>query len=74
MFDRSGDRYTGDATWETTSGGLLTLTHAETTVLWADPGLMGSFDWVTLFLADCDEAGRSAYNGNSLHGETYYTR
>jgi hypothetical protein len=73
-FDRSGVTFTGEATWETTSTGLLTLTHDETTVLWADPGFMGSLDWVTLTLADCDETGRSAFGGDSRYGETYRSR
>lgn len=70
-LDRSASTYTGPATWRATDSGLLEISHDEEVVLWADAGFIGSFDWISLTLADCDDEHRTKYNGGSLGGENY---
>lgn len=62
-FDRSGDTYSGDATWSATEGGLLKIEYGEETFFWADNGFMRSLDWGNLTLADCDAAGQAPFSG-----------
>lgn len=70
-FDRSDSTYSGHATWKANESGLLEISYDQETILWADAGFIGSFDWIPLTLADCDDDRRTKYNGSSLLGENY---
>lgn len=73
-FDPSDSTYSGEASWKATSNGLLELSSGGETVMWADQGHFGSFDWVPLSLADCNNLYRIFYGGSSLYGQSYRTR
>ncbi|WP_153001291.1 hypothetical protein [Microbacterium testaceum] len=63
-FDRSGETYSGDATWTASDTGVLRVKYSDDeTVFWGDVGKFGSMDWTELVLADCDEAGRTRFGG-----------
>lgn len=73
-FDPSGSTYSGEASWKATSSGLLELSSDGETVMWADQDHFGSFDWVPLSLADCNNLNKIFYGGTSLYGKSYRTR
>ncbi len=62
-FDRSGETYSGDATWSATEGGLLKIEYDQETFFWADNGFMRSLDWINLTLADCDSSRQIPFSG-----------
>ena len=52
-FVPTGKTYSGPATWASTDGGLLRITHKRTAVFWAGTGYMGSLDWYNIRFAEC---------------------
>lgn len=67
-FARSGETYSGGATWSASDSGVLRIKYdSDETIFWGDPGKFGSMDWRNLVLADCEESGQANFRGPSRH-------